>query len=142
MVKAARSAERHFAELFLEVGLTPPQFGVLLYLEEDGSLTQAELARLVLVRPQSIAALVSTLIERGLVVRDGPGGRGRRSGITLTAAGRDLLEQAWPRLLAFNAPASLGLTAAQAALLDELLAQVQSTLDARSSYRVEPAGNQ
>ncbi len=51
MVKAARSAERHFAELFLEVGLTPPQFGVLLYLEEDRSLTQAELARLVLVRP-------------------------------------------------------------------------------------------
>ncbi len=85
---------------------------------------------------------MGTLIERGLVVRDGPGGRGRRSGITLTAAGRDLLEQAWPRLLAFNAPASLGLTAAQAALLDELLAQVQATLDARSSYRVEPAENQ
>lgn len=137
LVRAAHSTERHFAQLFLEVGLTPPQFGVLSYLHDDGSRTQAELARLVLVRPQTIAALVGTLVERGLVVRVGPGGRGRRSGITLTAAGRAVLDRARPRLRAFNAPASLGLTAAQAALLDELLAQVQVTLDARSSYHLD-----
>ena len=133
LVQAAHAAERHFVHLFREAGLTPPEYGVLALLQDDESRTQAELARLVLIRPQSMAALVSALIGRGLVVRDGPGGRGRRAGISLTEEGRSALARTWPTLSAFNAPASLGLTAAQAAMLDELLRQVRTTLETRTT---------
>lgn len=130
LVRTAHVVGLRFGELFAAMNLTPTQFAVLIYLEDDEGLTQAELARRVLVRPQSIGALVTSLVEQGLVVRDGPGGRGRRAGIALTEAGREVLERAWPPVRAFNTPAALGLTPAQAAMLDESLDRVRTAMEA------------
>lgn len=130
LVQTAHVVGLRFAELFAGLDLTPTQFAVLIELEAldegDQGLTQAELARRVLVRPQSIGVLLASLIDQGLVAREAPGGRGRRVGIALTDAGRAALAQAWPPVLAFNTPASMGLTRAQAAMLDELLDHVRA----------------
>ena len=131
LVRTAHVVGLRFGELFAATDLTPTQFGILRALAVDEGQTQAELARVVLVRPQSIGVLVTTLIEHGLVVRHGPGGRGRRAGLALTDSGRETLEWAWPPVRAFNTPAALGLTAAQAAMLEELLDRVRNTLEAR-----------
>lgn len=128
LMRTAHVLGMRFGELFASMDLTPTQFAVLTELEDDEGPTQAELARRVLVRPQSIGALVTSLVERGLVTRDGPGGRGRRSGIALTGAGRAALEGAWPSVRAFNTPASLGLTPAQAAMLEEILDRIRTTI--------------
>jgi DNA-binding MarR family transcriptional regulator len=112
--------------VFAEVGLTPTQFGVLVQLEDREPRTQADLARGVLLRPQSMGELVESLLARGLVGRDGPGGRGRRVGIRLTEGGRALLAAAWPRVRPFNA-------------LDELLHRVRHALGGPAGAEGEPA---
>lgn len=129
LVRTAHVASLRFAKLVGATDLTPTQFAVLVHLEDDEGPTQAELARRVLVSPQSVGALVTSLVEQGLVVRGGPGGRGRRAGIALTEAGRDVLEQTWPAVQAFNAPAALGLTPAQAAMLEESLDRIRAALE-------------
>lgn len=63
-----------------------------------------------------------------VLVRDGPGGRGRRAGIALTDLGQAALERARSPVRAFNAPAALGLTPAQSAMLVELLGHVRSAM--------------
>ena len=128
LMRTAHVVGLRFGELFAATDLTPTQFGILRALAVDEGLTQAELARVVLVRPQSIAALAATLIDRGLVARDGPGGRGRRAGLALTDAGREALERAWPPVREFNTAAALGLTPAQAAMLDETLDRIRAAL--------------
>ena len=133
LVQAGHVVARGFTAVFAEVGLTPTQFGVLANLvdDDDGGLTQAELARRVLVRPQSLGELIAPLLERGLVRRDGPGGRGRRSGIAITDAGHAAFAVAMPGVRTFNAPESLGLTAEQHRMLDELLQTVLRAVGSR-----------
>lgn len=130
LVRAARVVERLLHAAIAEAGLTPTQFGVLRYLADDGELTQAELARNVLVRPQSMGELVGSLLERGLVRRAGPGGRGRRTGLVLTGAGRALADAAMPGVRACHAPATIGLTTEQAATLDDLLLRMLHAMGA------------
>ena len=129
LMRTAHVVGLRFGEVFAATDLTPTQFAVLILLEDDDGPTQAELARRVLVRPQSVGALITTLVERGLVVRDGPGGRGRRAGIALTDAGRAAVARAWPSVRAFNSAATLGLSPAQSAMLDEILDRVRRTME-------------
>lgn len=128
LMRTAHVLGLRFGELFADHHLTPTQFGILHTLAASGGMTQAELAREVLVRPQSIGVLISTLIDRGLVERRGPGGRGRRTALALTDPGRDALELAWPMVRDFNSPAALGLTPAQSAMLEEILETVRDNL--------------
>lgn len=128
LMQTAHVVGRRFTELMAGVGLTPTQLAVLMHLHDREGATQAELARVVLVSPQSIGGLLSPLLDRGLVVRDGPGGRGRRAGLRLTDAGRQALHRAWEPVRDFNTPAALGLTAAQAAILVEVLRRVRTTI--------------
>jgi DNA-binding MarR family transcriptional regulator len=132
LVRTAHVVGLRFGELMAAQGLSPTQFAVLMHLDDDGHLTQADLARRVLVRPQSMRALVDSLLDRGLVARDGAGGRGRRTAITLTTEGRSALQNTWPAVREFNTPTALGLTPAQAAMLDELLTQVRTTTEHKS----------
>ena len=128
LVRTAHVVGLRFTEVVAALDLTPTSFAILSTLEQDAALTQAELARRVLVRPQSIAALVTTMTEQGLVTREGPGGRGRRAGIALTAAGREVLGRARPAVQAFNVPGAMGLTPARAAMLGELLGEVRDSM--------------
>ncbi|GLZ55894.1 MarR family winged helix-turn-helix transcriptional regulator [Actinomycetospora sp. NBRC 106378] len=127
LMRTAHVVGLRFAQVFATTDLTPTQFGVLHALAER-ELTQAKLARVVLVRPQSIGVLVADMVDRGLVERHGPGGRGRRATLGLTTDGRETLDRAWPAVREFNAPSALGLTAAQAAMLEEILDRVRETL--------------
>ena len=111
--------ERDLTALLAERGLTPVQFGVLATLATTATTattapcTQAELARTVLVRPQSIAGVVTTMIRRGLLARTGPGGRGRPTPLTLTDRGREALSGAWTEVAGAHGPARLAQTEAQ-----------------------------
>ena len=108
--------------------LTTRQFGVLALLNAYDGLTQSDLARAVLVRVQSIGAIVDSLVDRGLIVRRGPAGRGRRSAFDLTGSGRQLLDRAWRDVTATTDPASLGLSHEQSEQLASLLATVLQTI--------------
>jgi DNA-binding MarR family transcriptional regulator len=128
LIRAHHAVARRFNEVFADAALTPTQFGVLAQLTTAPGLIQSELARRVLVRPQTMGELLASLLERGLVRREGPGGRGRAAAVTITDRGREVLAAALPRVRAFNDPATLGLTAEQAHTLNSLLHTVCGAL--------------
>ena len=132
LVRTARLVERQLVAVFDDLDLSPTEFGVLDALEDGRGPTQAELARTVLVRPQSVSTLIGSLLERGLVVRDGPAGRGHRTGIVLTDAGRSALARARPTVRAGNHHSTLGIDDNRAAALDRILADIRAALDRRA----------
>lgn len=109
VIRAARGLEHRLGRALAPLGLTPVQFGALAHLAVESSLTQAQLADRVLVRPQSASHLLSVLTDRGLVERTGERGSGRPNPVRLTAQGRDLLTRAWPVVTAADTPEALGL---------------------------------
>lgn len=121
LIRAAHVAERRLTALFAEYGLSPVQFGLLAHLSTGHGFTSAELAREVLTRPQSVAAVVDGLVARGLVSRSGGRAKGRRNPIELSEAGQDLLARAWPAVFAANQPGPLGLDSPAAAELNRCL---------------------
>ncbi|KAA0016500.1 MarR family winged helix-turn-helix transcriptional regulator [Antrihabitans cavernicola] len=121
LVQAYHAVAQGFGEIFAEHRLTPVQFGVLAQLAATPGLTQSQLARRVLIRPQSMGELIGTLVERGLLERHGPGGRGRPVPVTLTDQGRRTLASAGDSVRAFNQPSALGMSADEAATLNALL---------------------
>ncbi|MCH1866498.1 MarR family winged helix-turn-helix transcriptional regulator [Nocardioides sp. CFH 31398] len=130
LVQTAHLARRRFEAGFAAVGLTGSGFGVLAALADGDDLTSADLARAILVRPQSMTALVRLLEDDGLVERPGPGGRGRATPVRLTDAGRDRLRQGYAVVARLHDPAVTGLGPDAAGELARLLGVVHTALDA------------
>lgn len=124
VVRVARFAGQRLAERLAAHGLNPIHFGVLAYLVIAPEMTQADLARAVLVRPQSIAALLDGLEERGLIRRTGNRTRGRRNPVQITDDGRRALDAVWDIALATNDLSDAGLTAQESAELNRLLLKI------------------
>lgn len=104
VIRAARQAARLLALTLKLHELTPVEFGVLAQLAAaQGELTQAEVARAVEIRPQSVAPIIDGLSARGLLHREGTRGRGRSGRLLLSDAGAAVLLAAFPDVLATNA---------------------------------------
>lgn len=77
VIRAARTLSRRLAAELAPLGLTPVEFGALIQLAAAGELSQADLARAVGVRPQSMTTLVGGLSTRdswsGVLHRAGDG---------------------------------------------------------------------
>jgi DNA-binding MarR family transcriptional regulator len=128
LIQASHALSRHVEALLATVGLTPMQFGVLVQLSLQPNLGSGQLARLVLVTPQSMGELIQSLERAGWVERDQGVGPGRRIGVRITAAGRAVLRRATPIVQALDVPETLGLTAQEATTLNELLHKVRGTV--------------
>lgn len=127
LVQTGHLATRRFTRVFAEFGITPAQFGVLASLFDQDDLSQAELARAILVRPQSLSRSVDELVRQGLVRRRSRG-RGRRAGLELTASGREVVAAARPAAYRMLSPEHLGLDRDQQATLADLLQLVRQGL--------------
>ena len=128
LVQTAHVAQRRLTEVFADLGLTPAQYGVLASLADGDDLSQAELARAVLVRPQSLAAVIDTLVGAGLVRRGGPRGRGRRQALSLSDRGRELVAAARPAAYRLLRPEVTGLDPEQSRELAAMLTVVRQHL--------------
>ena len=124
VVRAARFLGQRLSEHLAAQGLNPVQFGVLAQLDIAGPMSQAELARAVLLRPQSIAPMLDVLQERGLLQRTSDRARGRRNPVRITRGGRTALEAAWAVAAASNDLRDAGLSAAESDDLNRLLLKV------------------
>jgi DNA-binding MarR family transcriptional regulator len=127
LVRAAYRAERLLMAGLADLALSPIQFGVLSQLAVDGAASNAQLARLCFVRPQTMAGVVTGMADRGLLARAGPGGRGRPSRIAHTPAGTELFSRAWPLFLATNATVTRGLPDDDARRLNAVLHRLAPT---------------
>ena len=131
LVRMARFAGQRLAERLAGHGLHPVHFGVLGHLERAQEMSQADIARAVLQRPQSIAPLLDGLEHRGLIRRTGDRARGRRNPVQITEAGRRMLDAVWDVALSTNDLSDAGLTAAESAELNRLLLKVVSATHGR-----------
>ncbi|WP_091743252.1 MarR family transcriptional regulator [Phenylobacterium immobile] len=75
------------------VNVTEQQWRVLRVLD-DGALDPTNLARRALLHPPSVTRILRELLERGLIHRASDASDARRSVVTITDAGRDLVTQA------------------------------------------------
>lgn len=82
---------RRFRETYDTEGLTPSQTSVLSRLDKEGPASASALAAAERVRPQSMAATLSVLEERGLVQRRPDPSDGRRQLVSASEAGRAFL---------------------------------------------------
>ena len=139
LIQTSHIVAKGFRDLFARHGLTPTQFGVLACLEDGDDFTKAQLARAVLVTPQSMDPLITSLLTRGLVDRNGPAGRGRAAGIHITKAGRALMGQVRPEVAHFNASEHIGVADADIPQLMTNLRAIRHFLDKTSLDR-DPHG--
>jgi DNA-binding MarR family transcriptional regulator len=72
--------------------LTPSQLSVLSRLGKEGPASASDLAAAERIRPQSVAATLAVLEERGLVVRRPDPGDGRRQLVSLSREGTALFD--------------------------------------------------
>ncbi|QNK83109.1 MarR family winged helix-turn-helix transcriptional regulator [Nakamurella sp. PAMC28650] len=125
LIQAGHLIGRRFHREFSRLGLTPTQFGVLLQLQLHPDMSNNQIARSVLVTPQSMSELLESLESLGHVERDLPAGRGHRIAIRLTDAGRERLHQCSAAVA--RVEESLGLSGQGREQLNELLASVLAT---------------
>jgi DNA-binding MarR family transcriptional regulator len=80
---------RRLHEAYDSQELSMSQVSVLSRLEKDGSTSVTELAAAERVRQQSAGAILAVLADRGLIERHPDPNDGRRTLVSLTAAGRE-----------------------------------------------------
>lgn len=139
LIQAHHAMARAFASTLRTVGLSPTEFGMLAQLDANPRLSHAELARRILLTPQSLGEQVRSLVERGLIRRQGGVPRGRRIDLSLTQDGRALLRRATPLVRSLNQPSTLGLTSQEAAALNTLLHKVRHTVGQAVGQAATPA---
>jgi MarR family transcriptional regulator, transcriptional regulator for hemolysin len=124
----ARAMRTYVDQCARRHGMTRAQWGVLLRLEREEGMTQAEMAESFEIQPISLARLLDRLCDQKLVERR-PHPRDRRANrLYLTAKGRAILERLVPlgRQISGNVLASFN-EAEAAALLKQLL-RIKSNL--------------
>jgi MarR family 2-MHQ and catechol resistance regulon transcriptional repressor len=91
-----KDLDRETARISAEHGLTYPQFQVLEALLHKGSLTIGQIRDAILSSNGTVPVVVDNLQKKGLVRRTKDPKDRRRSVVSLTDEGRELIELVWP----------------------------------------------
>jgi DNA-binding MarR family transcriptional regulator len=104
LLRQAAGAYRHRMEKALaDLPLTQPQFAVLTMLSAYPGHSNADLARIALLTPQTVSVIVANLEKAGLIMRRPHAIHGRIQHLDLTEAGRTLLSEARAHVQALEA---------------------------------------
>jgi len=104
--------------------MTPPQFVVLTMIQAYPGLSNADLARLAFLTPQTTSLIVANLLKAGLILRQAHPVHGRILQMELTELGRDRLRAARERALALEAELMEGFSPEDEAVVRRWLVRV------------------
>src|SRR3984885_4084109 len=118
LVKQVELAVRsHLDDLLRPDALTALQYTALTALERHPDISSAQLARNAFVTAQTMADMITTLEERGLIERHRDHADRRRLAVALTPAGQPLLDRYRDQMTALESRMLDGLTKPQIAAL-------------------------
>lgn len=92
--RAQHAMRQHMDRQLRELGLSAPQYAVLASVEREPGASNAQLARLAFVTPQTMQAMLVKLEQAGLIVRQPDAAHGRIQRTLLTPRGQQVLQQA------------------------------------------------
>ncbi|MGI4984093.1 MAG: MarR family winged helix-turn-helix transcriptional regulator [Janthinobacterium lividum] len=124
----------HVEHVLCDLQVTLPQFAVLTMLDAYPGQSNADLARLALLTPQTLSVIVTNLEKMGAVSRRAHAVHGRIQQLDLTQAGRELLAQAKVRVYAVEQELMTGLSPDEERTVRRWLVQV-ATLHASTPRR-------
>lgn len=103
LLRQAANAHRYRVEQALaDLEITHPQFSVMTMLDAYPGHSNADLARLALLTPQTMSVIVANLLKSGTVERRAHEIHGRIQHLALTDRGRQLLTEAKKRVYALE----------------------------------------
>ena len=95
VVRAYQTCDKVMNRKLARVGLTVPQYDLLMSLEKKNGQSQQELASRLLVVKSNISSLLSRAERDGLIQREADPRDGRGKIVTLTPAGSRLARRGW-----------------------------------------------
>jgi len=127
LVTAARNVVSAYRPILAPLGLTHPQYLVMLALWERSPRSLTDLAEEIALEPATASPLVKRLEAQGLIARERRANDERRLDITLTSTGRALRERALE--VPGRVAASTGLSLEQLLRIREALAPLAGRRD-------------
>ena len=111
LLRQANAAHRLKVEkLLAEFDITLPQYSVLSFCALYTGVSNADLARLTLLTPQTLSVIVNNLERKGAIIRAPHAIHGRIQHIDLSSAGRTLLKTCDKRVLQVQQQLTAGLS--------------------------------
>ncbi|QPC41551.1 MarR family transcriptional regulator [Kaustia mangrovi] len=126
--QAANAYETHLSRVLGDLGVTPPQFSVMTMIAAYPGLSNADIARLAFLTPQTVGVTVANLVRAGVVSKRPHAVHGRIQQLELTDRGRELLDAAKRRVDAVETELVEGVDDAGERTLRRWLAQISSCL--------------
>ena len=121
----AQRVENALGSWFLEAGLTPQKFGVLIVLHAEGEpISLSDLRRYLGTTQANVTGLVAGLERDGFIDRKASTEDRRVSYISLSRSGKSIVAKLLPSYFAKNKAAMRGLTQAEKKTLVELLTKI------------------
>lgn len=125
LLRQAAGAYRHRMDRALaDLDVTPPQFAVMTMVNAYPGISNADIARLALLTPQTVSVIVSNLERAGIVQRLPHSIHGRILQIELTQGGLLLMQRCRRRVLAVERELSDGLPEADQRVIRHWLAGI------------------
>ena len=122
--QAAHAQRKRMDRILAPLGLTHPQFLVLTMIRAYPGCSNAELARLTMLTPQTVHALVAALLQREWVARQAPPAHGRVRPLELSATGEQRLDRARRAALTVERRAQHSLSAEELTVVRRWLVQL------------------
>lgn len=125
LLRQAAGAYRHRMDRALaDLGVTPPQFSIMTMINAYPGISNADIARLALLTPQTVSVIIGNLERENRIRRLPHGLHGRILQIELTEPGIALLRQCGKRVHALEAELADGFSAADQAAIRRWLVSI------------------
>jgi DNA-binding MarR family transcriptional regulator len=130
LLRQAGTAYRARMERALaDIAITPPQFSVLTMVAAYPGISNADLARLSLLTPQTVSVIVNNLEKSGALLRKPHAIHGRIQQLEISAAGLDTLQACKREVAKVEAELSGHLSADEAAVVKRWLIAIALEVD-------------